>query len=235
MFAYKNLLTCALLLVACGDDKNESETAATEPPATSTTPMTDPATTDPSGAETHDTAHSTGDDPTTGGPTTDDSATTDPTGALSCEDYCATIMTNCTGAVQQYGAVENCVASCAGFPPGTEADMGGNTLGCRTYHAGAAAMDPNVHCVHAGPGGANACGSNCEGFCAVAQTACPDAWPDAGACMTACGGFADMEPYDASDVGGNTLACRLYHLTAAAVDPATHCGHIVGASPTCVD
>jgi hypothetical protein len=85
--------------------------------------------------------------------------TADPTGAeLSCDAYCASIATNCTGANTQYGMLDFCMASCESFPVGAATDTSGNTLGCRTYHAGAAAGDPAVHCVHAGPGGAGVCG-----------------------------------------------------------------------------
>lgn len=173
----------------------------------------------------------------TGEPTSGES-TADPTGvvALDCATYCSTITANCTGERTQYGNDPFCQAACAAFPAGTLDDMAGNTLGCRIYHAGAAQADPTVHCVHAGPGGAGACGTNCEGFCAIAMsaTACPDAWPDNAACLAACGTFDDSEPYDATDLGGNTLACRLYHATAAAVDPVTHCPHVKGDSMPCM-
>ena len=49
-------------------------------------------------------------------------------------------------------------------------------------------------------------------------------------------GFDDSEKYDAGDSSGNTLACRLYHLTVAATDAgsaATHCPHTVADSPVC--
>jgi hypothetical protein len=39
--------------------------------------------------------------------------------------------------------------------------------------------------------------------------------------------------YSTAVVSGDSYACRLYHLTQAAVDPVVHCGHIVEASPTC--
>jgi hypothetical protein len=37
--------------------------------------------------------------------------------------------------------------------------MGGNTLECRIYHAGVAAGDAAFHCPHAGPTGAEVCGT----------------------------------------------------------------------------
>lgn len=221
-----------------GDDDGSTGASNATPatPATTTMGVTDGAgtmlTEEPMTSGTTHATHSTHE---TGEPMT--STTSDDTtggGALSCADYCATIATSCTGAETQWGNLEFCMASCAAFPPGTAADTTTNTLGCRTYHAGAAAGDPATHCVHAGPGGANACGSNCEGFCAIGMAACPDKWADAAACMTACAGFDDSEKYDATDIAGNTLACRLYHATAASVDAATHCGHIGGDSPPCM-
>ena len=157
----------------------------------------------------------------------------DETPALSCEDYCDTIMANCTAAVEQYPDRATCLTTCATFEEGTADDTSGNTLGCRTYHAGAAPADPDLHCPHAGPGGAGACGSNCEGFCTIALAECNDVFADMDACMTECAGFPDDEAYDTSDTGGDTLACRLYHLVAATETPDPHCMHINEESPTC--
>jgi hypothetical protein len=147
-------------------------------------------------------------------------------GALTpCETYCADIAANCTGENAQYASKEICLASCAAFPEGNPDDMIGNTVHCRIYHAGASAFDPETHCTHAGPGGAAVCGTNCEGFCAIATKTCPVQHPTMAACMTECTGLPDMEKYDASDVSGDTLACRLYHATVATIDPFTHCSH----------
>jgi hypothetical protein len=179
-----------------------------------------------------------------GGTTETDSSTgtggntTDPTGgqALSCDSYCSSITANCKDANSMYADMASCMGACAGFPEGTAADMMGNTLGCRTYHAGAAMSDAATHCTHAGPGGAGACGSNCDGFCAIATTACKTEWPDMASCMTACGGFTDTAAYSAASTSGDSLACRLYHLTVAASssdNAATHCPHTMAVSDTC--
>lgn len=228
-----------LLASACGG-KDDSDDDGTGAPMTGgmTNPTTGGGETAASMSEpdssggTHET-HETGTPGETGEMSTSD-ATTDPTGgALTCDGYCGLIASNCTGAVTQYGMTDFCMKSCEAFPVGSTTDTSGNTLGCRTYHAGAAPMDPALHCPHAGPGGAGACGSNCDGFCSIAMHACPDAWPGLPECMAACGMFMDTETYDASDVGGNTLACRLYHATAAAFQPMPHCMHIKADSPPC--
>lgn len=157
----------------------------------------------------------------------------DTSGVVDCDAYCDLIGLNCDGDFTQYGSRETCMTSCAAFAPGSPGDMSGNSLACRHYHAGLAAMANDVHCTHAGPGGDTACGSNCEGFCAIAGRYCPEAWADTAACIAACVTFPADEHYDANDVSGNSFACRLYHVTAASLDPVVHCAHIKGDSPTC--
>ena len=155
----------------------------------------------------------------------------------SCESYCTSIMANCTGANQQYGGMADCVTTCSNFPVGAAADTSGNTLGCRTYHADAAMAGPDVHCRHAGPGGNNACGADCLGFCSLVLSECTGAnaqyGGDMGQCMTACGAFATTPAYSSSTTSGNSVACRLYHATAASLNPGTHCAHTAATSATC--
>ena len=126
----------------------------------------------------------------------------DTSAAVDCDAYCDRIGLNCTGDFTQYGSRETCMTSCAAFAPGSPGDMSGNNLACRHYHAGLAAMVNDVHCTHAGPGGDTACGSNCEGFCAIAGEYCPEAWADTEACIVACATFPAEERYDANDVSG---------------------------------
>lgn len=138
---------------------------------------------------------------------------------------------NCTGGEAQYADMKSCVNSAATFAPGTAADMTGNTLGCRAYHATAAKDAPATHCVHAGPagGGLTYCGDTCEGFCDIAAATCKAEWPDKAACMTSCMGLSStIQNYNTSFTSGNTVECRLYHATVAATDAAsatTHCPH----------
>jgi hypothetical protein len=86
------------------------------------------------------------------------------------------------------------MTSCSSYPVGDVADTSGNTLGCRTYHAGAPAMTaPDMHCRHAGPGGNGACGDDCLGFCTLVLGSCTGEYAqfggDMNTCMTACSGF----------------------------------------------
>jgi hypothetical protein len=113
----------------------------------------------------------------------------------------------------------------------------GDTLGCRQYHAGAAAGDPVLHCLHAGPVGAGVCGpGNCASWCAANLAVCGTmAYADMGACMTACGSWPDMSMPNLS-LTDMQFNCRVYHLTAAAAagGAAGHCPHTtVGGAGVC--
>jgi hypothetical protein len=160
----------------------------------------------------------------------------DDTAAATCDSYCDTITANCSGVENQYTNRDQCLAVCGAFDQGTAGTMAGNNLECRNYHAGAALGDPTTHCVHSGPGGAGACGANCEGFCTLVLDTCTGAnevYADMAACMTACAGFDATEKYDVSDTGGDTFACRLYHAAVATSDATTHCPHTGAVSATC--
>jgi hypothetical protein len=154
----------------------------------------------------------------------------------TCQAYCDDIVNNCTGDNTQYTSEAQCLAVCEAFEPGDVGAQSGNSLECRAYHAGAALGDADTHCSHAGPGGNGPCGSNCEGFCTLVLHACTGddlAYASLDDCLDACEGFDDTEPYDSGDVGGDTLACRLYHATVATGDPVQHCEHTLPVSDTC--
>jgi hypothetical protein len=149
----------------------------------------------------------------------------DGSATLDCTTYCNRTMTNCTGSNAQFSAADTCMASCTHYPTGTLADTSGDTLGCRIYHAGNAATDPNTHCIHAGPSGGGACGEPCDGFCSLVVAECSTQYPSAADCATACAGYPAGPPYSAAVTSGNNLSCRIYHATAASTDPTTHCPH----------
>ncbi len=155
----------------------------------------------------------------------------------ACQDYCELVMRNCTGDVSQYTDLSTCRATCAAMPLGDPASPTGNTVSCRTFQA-AIAEDPAAHvCTKAGPGGASACGDDCESFCTMAFSLCggrPGMYADHATCLTACAGFNKAPLYDSSQIAGDTFACRLYHLTAAATNPDVHCSHIGVQSPVCL-
>ena len=78
---------------------------------------------------------------------------------LDCAGYCTQVTTNCTAANAQYTDMADCMTQCtaAAWTPGAASDTGGNTLGCRIYHALASAADAATHCSHAGWLGGGVC------------------------------------------------------------------------------
>jgi len=149
--------------------------------------------------------------------------------APTCSAYCTSVMANCLTTNVQYTDNTDCMNQCALFPLGTDADMAGNTVGCRTYHAGAAASDAATHCIHAGPTGGGPCGAACDAYCNL-TAACTGAnkfFPDYAFCMKACPNFNSSDKF--GDKAGNGLFCHTYHAGAAATDANTHCAH---ASPS---
>ena len=152
-------------------------------------------------------------------------------------------MKSCTAANAQYKDAAECTAACgmldAAGKLGKEGETMGDTVGCRQYHAGVAGMMmPETHCAHGGPFGGGACGDLCENFCALAVPTCgTDAasmaeYKDAATCMTTCKTFDATKAYSIMETAGNTLACRMYHLTVAVADK-THCQHITTGSDPC--
>ena len=156
---------------------------------------------------------------------------------LSCDTYCTTIMSACTGDNQQYISKDNCLEMCAKIPVGQSSDTSGDTLGCRTYHVGVAAQSTQnaaVHCPHAGPYGYGGCGDLCPDFCAryAGQCDITTGWGGTTACPTTCATVAGSDGgaffTDAGGVSsGNTMECRQYHLEAAYTTDGGggHCDH----------
>jgi hypothetical protein len=222
----KLAMCCAVLALAVGCD--EEAPADTD---SGTTPVDGGGGGADSGGGTED-AGGGGDDAGGGGDDAGGDTDGGMTVTLDCATYCGRIMTACTAGNAQYASMDNCMDTCAAFPEGAISDTGGNTLGCRIYHAGAAADDADMHCSHAGPLGDGACGGDCESFCTIAVDLCPAAYASMGMCMGACDGYTPGD-YSTASTSGDTLACRMYHLTAASTDPVPHCTHIGSTSPTC--
>lgn len=162
-------------------------------------------------------------------------------GVASCEDYCTTITANCTGANAQYPDMDACLALCAAasWEAGQVGAQAGNTIACRTYHAGAlATADAETHCPHAGPSGGDTCGTWCDVYCAINLTMCTGRnaqYADDAACQAACGNFADTG--EVSDEMGDTVQCRIFHSGYLAFrNPAEECTY-TGEQPVnyCID
>jgi plastocyanin/tartrate dehydratase beta subunit/fumarate hydratase class I family protein len=151
--------------------------------------------------------------------------------APTCADYCKVISANCTGDNAQYGDEAKCVKFCTDskLAAGTAADKAGNTIGCRTYHAGAAKDDANLHCPHAGPTGGDVCGKHCDNFCELMGKACTGAnaqYKDDAECKAACAKAPTTGK--STDTGGDSLQCLTYHIgvaSASADNAKVHCAH----------
>jgi len=123
----------------------------------------------------------------------------------------------------------SCNLTCSAFPLGTDADVGGNTLGCRIYHATAAPSNVSYHCPHAGPSGGTVCGSICEAYCNISLAACTTTankfFADYPTCWKTCVNYNSTGYYAGATGTGANVECKLYHATAALADPTTHCPH----------
>ena len=167
-----------------------------------------------------------------------------PAQADTCDFYCSAIQKHCTGVNQQFTTPAMCQAVCKTYKAGPIMDSSSNPeddLGCRIYHSDVpASMDPATHCFHGGPAGGapNECSKDfCSTFCGLAGSICTGThqqYMTTAACMTDCMTFPlSAGNYGTADVDKNDQFCRMYHLTAASVDPATHCAHITKASAVC--
>jgi hypothetical protein len=187
----------------------------------------------------------------------DAAGTVEGAASLTCSNYCAVMMQNCTGEYLEYLSNDVCMTMCMYLPIGQYYSLDDepdnvDTLGCRLWHAHSAALHPEVHCRHAGPLGADLCGGPCGPFCSLDWNYCTDDndIPVYDGQVTGCEGVCESDgglPYVEADSGdmvgpsgamietGDTLNCRLWHLeTAISLDmPETHCPHTAEQSATC--
>jgi hypothetical protein len=167
----------------------------------------------------------------------DSAASTGSGSSVNCDIYCKSIQKACTGGNVQYLSEDSCIKTCSALPPGKAGETTGNTLACRVYHTAAAQSAPATHCPHAGPAGSGTCGKQCEAFCTIVQFVCTNAssvFPDHAACLKACDAFPTVQGgYYATMTSGNSVDCRIYHATAAATSPNTHCPHAKSNSDVC--
>ena len=232
---------------ATGDNTDDATDGTTDGDDATTGDNTDDATTggtdEDAGTEDPPDAGPAGDD--AGGPDDADGPDDDAGGTdeelPTCAGYCATVMANCTDDNAQYGSESACIIYCetsGPIPLGATTDTGGNTVGCRAYHADVAGSAPGdgsaaTHCPHAGPSGGAICGSWCDNYCHLAMTNCTgdyELYADADACTAACDGITVIEAANpASVTGGDSMQCRIYHLGVAGtegdVSAEIHCPH----------
>lgn len=151
-------------------------------------------------------------------------------GDLSCASYCSAVMDACTGDNVQYASEAACLALCATMPMGAEDDSTGNTVGCRLNSARNVKLTGEVKgCIAAGPSGDDVCGSDCEAYCTSLEAICPTEFATFnGDCLSSCAAVPDCHDYEADPLrDDNSLQCRIFHLTSAAIDSTTHCPHTI--------
>jgi hypothetical protein len=166
-----------------------------------------------------------------------------------CDEYCETVMEACRGENAVYTGLETCLGVCAKLPPGDRLEpRSENSVACRLREARLALeIEPGNHCRYAGPGGHERCGDNCEAYCSLLEQSCANEFGEMEDCAQICGGMRDRGRIDVdTDHEGNTVQCRLVHVSSATVLPETHCRHSrayptewcideLEASPTCAD
>jgi hypothetical protein len=148
------------------------------------------------------------------------------------------VQESCTGTSAQYASQVACLAVCEQLPAGTAGATSGNSVQCRIGRAQLAATtgEATNYCFSAGPGGGGVCGTDCEGYCTVMTGKCSQ-FSSVNQCRTACASVPDLSlpprnlRYDVSQQSGDSLQCRLFHVSAASVDPVGHCAHAAGAAP----
>jgi hypothetical protein len=159
-----------------------------------------------------------------------------------CERYCNTVAANCPAPNEQYASPGACRAVCEKLEPGNEGGLRENTVECRLARAELAGVtgEPVTYCASAGPGGAGVCGSNCEGYCTIMAKTCTLLIGSFEACLPECASVPDLSDppdnitYDISVQAGDSVQCRLFHVSAATVDAIQHCGHASGSPPCAV-
>lgn len=145
-----------------------------------------------------------------------------------CKSYCGTVMEACTGKNAVYSTDEMCLAVCKLLDPGDQLEPIGNTVECRMIQADLAKSEPEDHCKAAGPGGNGACGTDCDAYCQLFPKACPDddEYKSKAGCLKACGGLTDQDRFDLmADHEGDSIECRLVHVSSASLKPKDHCSH----------
>jgi hypothetical protein len=151
-------------------------------------------------------------------------------GVADCDEYCAVIEAQCSGAELQYGSAMNCADYCPYLADGS--NPAADTLACRAKFLPPHALD----CAAAGPGGASQCGDPCLNFCIRALFICPGSYVDLDACTSFCATLpdTDLASYAAPSGLEDTLTCRLYYLTREVSAPGVFCASVGQNSNNCM-
>lgn len=179
----------------------------------------------------------------------DDGRDASPGSSDACTNYCEDAIENCPGDLSVYTGQEICESLCQHFPEGDPDSPEGNTLACRAQQARLAGTtgEPEVHCPNAGPGGNSrgnniGCGTDCEAYCYLHPILCDidgQTPLEEDECLRQCAGLREKATFDVVvDHDGDSLECRLQHLTSASAAPAEHCWHATiapGEDSPCAD
>jgi hypothetical protein len=157
-----------------------------------------------------------------------------------CGAYCDVVMRNCTGTNAVYSTRETCLGVCAKLPGGDSVEpMDSNTIECRQRQAALAEREAPFYCPKAGPGGGGKCGTNCAAYCSLLTGVCPNQANTLNDCAKQCSALKDVGTFDVvANHSGDTLQCRLVHVSSATVeDTANHCSHaqLHPTAPWCID
>jgi hypothetical protein len=151
--------------------------------------------------------------------------------------YCETLQKYCVEPQKQFTLDAQCSMVAAGYsntPNDARISNVANSLGCRQYHAQAAASNAALHCEHAGPSGHGFCGTIAEAWGSMlaaapcsdksVQTVVNNTSPTLLASAIPVG-IASTDKYNTTfDTSLNTQVCRLYHLGVAST-ATDHCSH----------
>jgi len=148
-----------------------------------------------------------------------------------CGEFCDTVMANCIGPNQVYETREKCLALCELMPVGDPNEPQGTpTVACRMREARLAdTADGEAlprRCRSAGPEGVD-CGGGCENYCKLYEQACSEVQCGSTQnCIDKCEALVDRGAFDLhEDHDGDTLQCRVVHLSNATIQPTPHCSH----------
>jgi hypothetical protein len=141
-----------------------------------------------------------------------------------CETYCEEVEEKCAGQYQVYESRDTCRAVCARMEPGVNLTGNTNTLSCRMEILGRADFEAPSLCSQVGPGGHGACGTDCEALCKLRAQVCSTVQPGDVAitnpdrCETHCAALRSNDTLEVDrDQSGDTLQCRLVHISKAAI------------------
>ena len=157
--------------------------------------------------------------------------------APECAEFCRFNMAGCTGSLAVYETEKQCMAVCMALDPGKNSDREENTVGCRSWHTFNSLIDGESHCAHTGPGGDGHCGidappdklGNCVSYCMLLEKACSSGFATKYGTQAACqldcstqpeafGAIHDSKYRVSKGMTGNTLHCRILHVSRALSD-----------------